>query len=240
MSIQRLLFSLSVAAIVVFGTSRSAWADLVLSFSQDVNPNTVNASNPTTSSTQITGIDVGVSVSQIAPSSGLATPFHAVLNFTLNSTGAATQIGGFFFQHYTGNFTITSGTGGTGTNYLSGTGVTADLLGATQNATSFVLFGSAPSFGSDVIGPMGTPVAFSLTLGNVSGLPSSGGNTNSLNAGGTLNGFNSSVTGLFTAPAGSASTAPEPTFAGMLGVGGIGWAIRAYRRRRTNAGQSAT
>ena len=241
MKLQRRVFSLCIATILVFGTHNPAWADLVLTFAQESNANTVTATNPTASSTQIQGVDVGVTVTQIHPSAGLATPFHAVLNFTLNSSGAAATAIGIFDQKYTGSFTITSGLGGTGTNFLSGSGITADLVGPTQNALTLALFGTAPGgFSSGVIGPVGIPAGVGLAFGNVSGLPTSGGNTISLNANGTVNGFSSSVSGIFSASASSsASTAPEPTFAGMLCVGGIGWAIRAYRRRRTTAGQSA-
>jgi hypothetical protein len=110
-------------------------------------------------------------------------------------------------QAYSGSFTITSATGGGGTNYLSGsfsdsvfgsgTGLTLTASSATPGES--VLFNSGPGG----VTTLGAPRAISLAFADVTP-PASVVN-------GTLDSFTSSVAGTFSA-------VPEPSAVVLLGI----------------------
>jgi hypothetical protein len=212
------LICAATAALAVFSESNRAEADQILAFGQTSGVNTiVGANNGADTTTTITATNVAVSITQIAGGS----PVLAILNLTASNVGAASMVGGFVTQDFSGNFQITSGAGGTGTNYLSGV-FTDAVFGAN---TGLTLTASAPASGqslvltSSVIGTLLDPEAISFSFANV---------TPSVNiTGTTLGAFTSSISG--TA---SATVTPEPgtiamalTALPLLGLG-------AYARRR--------
>lgn len=227
MKIQHIFYGLCFATLASLAMSSSAQADVILSFGQNSSSNTVSGSGATT----IAGTNVAIDITQIHPSAGLSTPLSGFLNFSLQSNGAAgTLLGGTVFaQQYTGSFSITQSVNGGGTNYLSSSNITGFLTGGTSSPSSLGFSANDNSFTSDVIAVLGIPTGVALSFANVQA-----GNSNILNNG-TVIPFTASVSGTFSATASipAASTpVPEPSFIGMIGVGGIGWAIRACRRRR--------
>ena len=157
----------------------------ILTFGQVGNANTITGT-ATGSTTTITANDVAITVSQI--DAGFVTPLPAFLDLSLTSTGSATTVAGNIQQDYSGTFSITSGAGGTGTNYLSGALIDVAFG---QNA-AFTLTASTPpvgavTFTSDVITDLGVPRAASLSFANVTpGLAISDG---------TIASFGSSISG---------------------------------------------
>ena len=195
------------AAIGLAVAAPAAKADVILTFGQIGTAKAITAvANGTDTATTITATDAPVSITQILG----AVPVPTTADFTLNatSTGAAAPVGGGAFQHFAGTFSITSGPGGTGTNFLSGS--FSDIVLGTGN--SAVLSASAPpdavTFTSDVITELSSPLGLSLSFANVT--PSVG------IVGTTLSGFRSSVSGTFSA---SAAAVPEPASLALLGVG---------------------
>lgn len=233
MKMHRVLVGLCFVTMAWLGMSSSAQADLILTFGQTSNSNTVSASG----GTQITGANVAVDITQIHPSAGLSTPLSGFLNFSLQSSGpAATMAGGTVFaQQYTGNFSITGLANGGGTNYLSSNSVNGFLMGGTSSPSSLNFIANDNSLSSDVIVPLSIPTGISLSLANIQATNSNDPPSNIL-ANGTVVPFTASVSGTFSATASQQPTAstpvPEPSFMGMIGVGGIGWVIRVCRRRR--------
>ena len=186
-----------------------ARAELLLNFSQTSGSNTITGLKTSDTGFSITGTDVAISITQIDPATALATPISAYLNLTMNSTAAAGTVGGVVdYQNFSGTFTLTSGPGGSGINYLSTTALTVSAVGQ-SGAYNFVL-GSLPgavAFSSDVFATMPAPQNLSLQLGNV--LPGYGLTGNS------LSNFSASITG--TASAGAV---PEPAsiVAALIGL----------------------
>jgi len=227
MNYRRILPCLCFATLVAFGMSSSALADVILNFAQQGGGTPLTATS-SPGSTSITG-DIPVTISGIA--AGIPVPINAFLNIHLNSvanTASATTVPPgvtIITQQFLGTFSITQNANGSGINYLSGSG---NLLAFGIAGGSSLSLQGSPSFSSSVIALAAGATSASFSLTGISGLSI----TNS-----TIASFTSSVTGTFSAALGSSSaaTAPEPSFAGMLGVGGIGWLLRAYRRRRTTA-----
>jgi hypothetical protein len=177
----------------------------------------VATANGAGTSTTITATNAPVTVTQI--DAVTAVPAAAFFDLNIASTGAATPIGGGGSQHYGGSFSITSGSGDTGTNYLSGT-FSDIVLGVGPGG---VLAAGAPpdviNFTSAVIPALDLPRAIALGFANLTPAFSID------NA--TIGSFTSSVSGTF-----SANTAvPEPMPLAILGVGLLGLGlVRATRK----------
>jgi hypothetical protein len=193
-----------------------ASATIVLNFGQISGSNTIVATtNLADTQTTITGTDVAINVTQDL--GGFLGP--AIFNLSATSTDAAVAIGSSVLQHYAGSWQITSGLGGTGTNYLSGT-FTDALFGTGPSLTLSV--GAPPdtiTTTSDQIPSidLGLPEAISLSFTNV--IPPVG------IAGTTLAGFASGIAGNF-----SATPVSEPGAFALLGVGLLGLGLVRHTR----------
>jgi hypothetical protein len=195
----------------------TANAVVVLNFGQVSGLNTITATpNGTDTATTISGSNVAVSITQdLGGFIG-----DAILNLNAASTDAAVAVGTSVLQHFNGSWQITSGLGGTGTNYLSGT-FTDAVFGTGPSLTLSV--GAPPdtiTTTSDQIPAidLGLPEAISLSFTNVT--PPVG------IAGTTLAGFTASIAGNFSS---TPVAAPEPAGLALLGVGLLG--LAAIKRK---------
>jgi hypothetical protein len=204
-------FLLCLAALLL--ATAVAHADVVLTFGQTAgNPITATA-NLAGTSTTITATNAPIDITQIL--GGVATP--AFFDLDITSTDLAQPLGSGGFQHYSGAFSISSGIGDTGTNFLSGD-FSDIVLGV--GPSGVLAAGSPPDLidlTSDVITKLVPPSAISLSFANLSPAFSIDNET--------IGSFTSSVSGTF-----SASAVPEPASIGLLGLGMLG--IRVFARRR--------
>src|SRR5580765_7977531 len=197
---KKLILALFAAALAL---PISASADVILTFGQSVNGDTITATDDGTTTT-IIGIDVPITVTEIL--GPVVTPFAALLNLDATSTGPANVGPLGVIEPFSGTFEITSALCGAG-NCLSGifTSATFGFLGG----ASLTMAGAQPPgsliFTSDVITELGLPRGMSFSFANVNPPVSVDGTT--------IAGFNSSVSGTF-----SAALVPEPASVLLFGV----------------------
>jgi hypothetical protein len=205
-------YALAVAALLA--TPVAAFADTILTFGQSASHDAITATaNAGGTATTINAVDAAIDITQIL--GGVASP--AFFDMNIASTDTATPLGSGGFQHYSGTFSITSGAGDTGTNFLSGD-FSDILLGV--GPSGVLAAGSPPDIidlTSDVISKLVPPSAISLSFANLS--PA----FNIDNE--TIASFTSSVSGTF-----SANAVPEPASLALLGFGMLG--IAAVSRRK--------
>src|SRR5262245_41590728 len=115
---KRILLIGAMAAALAVASAPRAEAATILVFGQNGVANTVTATtNGANTQTTISGVNVAVTITAIL--AGVATPVSAFLNLSATSTNAAVVAAGNVTQNFSGTFGLTSGLGGTGTNYLS-------------------------------------------------------------------------------------------------------------------------
>jgi len=214
MSLKKLALTLAMAGLVSAGT---AHANTILTFGQSSGSNTITGTQAA-GTTTITGTNVGVVITQI--DAAVVTPLAAFLNLTMTSVAPAVVTSGNVEQRYTGTFTITSGSGGSGTNYLSGS-FTDSTFGAIGGAGLTVQAAQPPdtvSFTSGVISTLNVARNISLSLTNVTPFVNV---TNS-----SIGSFTASIGGNFSA---NNVVVPEPATLMLLGTALAGLAIRRRR-----------
>ncbi len=172
--------------------------------------------------TVLTATDIAVTITNVAGSTANLSAYFSLV--ATNISTASIDGSGHITQDFQGSFSIYSGTGKTGTNYLSGTfqdtvfgaGTALTLAASSAGGSSYLNFTSnyAP-----ILGHLAPPTGMSLALTDVTPVASI---TNT-----TLSSFVSNVGGTFSA-------VPEPSSVGMLGcgLGGISLAWLRFRRKR--------
>lgn len=209
-------FALAILAVAFVGMALPASADVILTFGQAVNGDTITATDDGTTTT-ITGLDIPVTVTEIL--GAVVTPFAALLDLSAVSTGPASVGPLGVAEPFDGSFSILSAFCGAG-NCLSGafTGATFGFL----NGASLTMASAQPPgalmFTSDVITELGLPRGMAFSFANVNPPVSAV-------DGGTIAGFHSSVSGTF-----SAAAVPEPMPLALTGIGLLGLAF--VRRRK--------
>jgi hypothetical protein len=202
--VRALLFAAT--ALIAATAAPLANATLVLTFGQTSPGDTISTTDLGGNSlTQITGTNIPISITQIEG----GVPVSAFLTLSALSFGNATSMGGFTTENFNGTFSIYSGMGMTGTNYLSGAFHDA-VFGSGSSLTLSASNGSpgqSVSFtsGAIPIADLGTPLGIALSFADVT--PPVG------ITGTTLSAFTSSVSGDF-----SANRVPEPASLALLGL----------------------
>lgn len=216
------LASITAIAAAALLAAAPASATVILTMGQSAHVSTITGTNDNLGTTTISGTDVAITITQL-DSACCVEPLSAFFTLTATSIAPAFLVGPNVAQEYSGSFTITSGAGGTGTNYLSGsfsdaifgTGAALTLSASTPPAANV-------SFTSDVISALGLDRGVSLSFADVT--PGA-----SIHLG-SLASFTSSVSGTFSANVGHEN--PEPATLGLLGIAlaGLGFAQRRKQR----------
>jgi hypothetical protein len=233
MTTLRTLLSLSWAVIVAVGVlATPASAATILSFGQSGGSNLFTGDQTgATTVLDATNIPIIITTLNEAP-----VTLAAFFNLDATSSGAAQQVGttNAWVQFYTGDFQITSGLGGTGTNYLSG--VFSGLQLGVINGQELVFASTEPplslTFTSSVLlaEALFPPRAMGLALTNV--LPT----VSIIGPPFTFGDFSATTAGNF-----SAEVIPEPMTLVLVGSGLLGLVARqriASRADRSSACRS--
>ena len=121
--------AVAAAALIASAALSAAQASTILTFGQAGGGDTTTITD-TAGTTTIVDSNVGVTVTQIL--AGVSTPFSAFFNLTATSIGSAVTVLGTIVQRFTGTFSVTSASCGTG-NCLSGT--FSDVVGGPNLGT---------------------------------------------------------------------------------------------------------
>jgi len=197
----------------------SAQAGTILVFGQTGVANTFTASNPTATTTMLTGSNIPVMITAVDNAVPLPGSYPSAF-LTLSATSVAgTFIGtgpGPFSQEFSGTFSVTNGA----TNYLSGSFTDALLTGSSGSLGLTVSGLLVTSFTSNVITDLLQTRGISLSFTNVTPPAHNAGTTPD-----TFAAFTSNVAGNFSA---QPDPTPEPTSIALLGIGISGFL--AFRR----------
>lgn len=207
--------ALTIAALAV--AAPGAWASTILVFGQAGAADTITGTQ-LGSITTIAATDAPIQITTIDPSAGLTPPVTAFFSLTATSQGPAQLVAGsFVIETFGGSFTITSGTGGSGTNYLSGAFDDAVFGSGPSLTLSTGTPGGNVSFTSDLIAPASLGLDRAISLGFTNVTPPVGLCGPVPNQ--TLCGFASNVSGNFSAAIGGGGNLPEPATLALVGLG---------------------